>query len=107
MPGYWSEEAREAARQRIYRNKPWTRSTGAKTEAGKAIISRNSTSFINQVKQGLWVYLPKHKAFARKDTSKGAKLLQIYQENNWLYGDTACLINGIERYGDRWLDKLI
>ncbi len=107
MPGYWSEEAREAARQRIYQNKPWTRSTGAKTKKGKVIASRNSTSFINQVKKGLWVYLPKHKVFARKDTSKGAKLIQIYEENNWLYGDTACLINGIERYGDHWLDKLI
>ncbi|GAB4527994.1 MAG: hypothetical protein Tsb0014_09010 [Pleurocapsa sp.] len=101
MTRHWSEEAREAARQRIYRNKPWTKSTGAKTEQGKATASRNSTNFINQVKQGLWVYLPKHKVFARKDTSRGTKLLQMYQENNWLYGDPACLINGIERYGDR------
>ncbi len=94
MPGYWNEEAREAARRRIYQNKPWTNSTGARTEKGKAIASRNSTSFVNQVKQGLWVYLPKHKVFARQDTSKGAKLVQIYQENKWLYGG-------------RWLDKLI
>lgn len=107
MAGYWSEEAREAARQRIYQNKPWNKSTGAKTEEGKAITSRNSIYFINQVKQGLWVYLPKHKVLARKDTSQGAKLLQIYQNNNWLYGDMAFLINGIEQYGDRWLEKLI
>ena len=73
----------------------------------EAIASKNSTSFINQVRQGLWVYLPKHKAFARKDTSKGAKLVQIYQENNWLSGRTAFLIEGIEQHGDRWLDKLI
>jgi hypothetical protein len=82
VAGYWREETREATRQRIYQNKPWTKSTGAKTKEGKAIAFRNSICFINQVKQGLWVYLPKHQVLVRKDTSQGVKLLQIYPDNN-------------------------
>ena len=107
MPGYWSEESRAAARQRIFQNKPWIKSTGAKTKEGKAVAARNSTSFINQVREGLWIYFPKHRVLARHDTAIGAKFLQIYQENNWLYGDSIFLNNGINQYGDRWLERLI
>ena len=92
MSGYWSQEAREAARQRILKHKLWERATGPQTEQGKAIASKNSTNFVNQIKQGLWVYLPNHKVFVRTDIPKGAKLLRLYQENNWLYGDRSFLV---------------
>lgn len=39
MPGYWTTEAREAARQRILKHKPWIQSTGPKTNRGKAIAN--------------------------------------------------------------------
>ena len=52
MTGHWTLEAREAARQRILKNKPWIQSTGPQSEQGKAIASMNSTSFINQIKKG-------------------------------------------------------
>lgn len=107
MPGYWSDEAREAARQRIFHNQPWIHSTGPQSEPGKQTASRNSTSFVNQIKKGLWAYLPRHKVFVRKDTLEGAKLLQVYEENNWLYGDTAFLINRLNQFDPRWLDRLI
>ena len=107
MPGYWTTEAREAARQRILKHKPWVQSTGPKTEQGKAIASRNAMTFANQVREGMWCYLPKHKVFARQDTLQGSKLIKVYTENNWFYGDRSFLVNGINRYGDRWLDELI
>ena len=107
MPGYWTTEAREAARQRILKHKPWVQSTGPKTEQGKTIASRNAMTFVNQVKEGMWCYLPKHKVFARQDTVKGKELVELYQRNHSFYGDRSFLINGINRYGDRWLDELI
>ena len=107
MPGYWSEEAREAARQHIHKHKPWIQSTGPRSEQGKAIASKNAMTFANQVRGGLWCYLPKHRVLARRDTVKGKELVELYQRNNWLYGDRSFLVNGINRYGDRWLDKLI
>ena len=107
MPGYWSQEAREAARQRIYQHQPWKRSTGPRSEEGKAIASKNAMTFTNQIQKGMWCYLPKHRVFARQKTAKGKKLVELYQRNNWLYGDRSFLVNGINQYGDRWLDKLI
>ena len=38
----FSPEELERRRQRIYITKPWERSTGAKTERGKAIVSQNA-----------------------------------------------------------------
>lgn len=38
----WTPERRAAQSQAIKRWKPWERSTGPKTAAGKAIASRNS-----------------------------------------------------------------
>jgi len=107
MPGHWTAEAREAARQRILKNRPWTQSTGPQSEEGKAIASRNSMTFVNQVKAGLWCYLPKHRVFARVDVARGKELIKFYQYHNWIYGDPAFLINGLNQRGDRWLDKLI
>jgi len=37
-----SQEGRERRRARIYETKPWLRSTGAKTDIGKAISSQNA-----------------------------------------------------------------
>lgn len=107
MPGYWSEEAREAARQEFFSHKPWIQSTGLKIQQGKAIASKNAMTFANQVRGGLWCYLPKHQVLARRDTVKGKELVELYQRNNWLYGDRSFLVNAINRYGDRWLDKSI
>lgn len=38
----WTEEKRQAARDRIYQNKPWLKSTGARTPEGKATSSQNA-----------------------------------------------------------------
>lgn len=37
-----SESERERRRQQCLKTKPWERSTGAKTERGKAIVSQNA-----------------------------------------------------------------
>uniref|UniRef100_B8HUB6 Uncharacterized protein n=1 Tax=Cyanothece sp. (strain PCC 7425 / ATCC 29141) TaxID=395961 RepID=B8HUB6_CYAP4 len=60
MPQNWSPEAREAARQRILKNKPWEKSTGPKTEAGKFIVS------FNAAKEGLRFSNPLLRHAARK-----------------------------------------
>ncbi len=107
MPGHWSEEQRQAARKRIFNNKPWLASTGPRSDRGKAIAARNSTSLINQIRLGLWVYLPNHRILARTDTDRGKNLIEFYRQNNLPYGDRSFLINGLNLYGDRWLDTLI
>lgn len=38
----WTKEKRQAARDRINQNRPWLKSTGAKTPEGKAICSMNA-----------------------------------------------------------------
>jgi len=38
----WNDEARQAAREEIMKNKPWLKSTGAKTAAGKAKSKMNA-----------------------------------------------------------------
>jgi hypothetical protein len=38
----WTEEKRQAERNRINQTKPWLKSTGAKTQEGKAICSQNA-----------------------------------------------------------------
>ncbi len=38
----WTPEARKAQAEAIRRWKPWTRSTGPKTQAGKETVSRNA-----------------------------------------------------------------
>ena len=51
MPRHWSEEAKEAARQRIYQNKPWIKSTDPKSEQGNrmlGIFGRKSRQIGNQ-----------------------------------------------------------
>jgi hypothetical protein len=42
----WTEERRQKARERILANKPWERSTGPRTQAGK------ETSSLNALKHG-------------------------------------------------------
>ena len=39
---YWTEERRQEQRERINAVKPWLKSTGATTAAGKAKSSRNA-----------------------------------------------------------------
>ncbi len=38
----WTPERRQAARERILKNKPWEKSTGPKTMRGKIASSRNA-----------------------------------------------------------------
>ncbi len=38
----WTEEKRQAMRDRINQTKPWLKSTGARTPEGKAISSQNA-----------------------------------------------------------------
>lgn len=38
----WDEESKQRQRDRIMTTKPWLKSTGAKTEAGKAISKMNA-----------------------------------------------------------------
>lgn len=38
----WTEEKRQAMRDRINQTKPWLKSTGAKTPEGKAMSSQNA-----------------------------------------------------------------
>lgn len=39
---WWTEERRQAQRERILQVKPWLKSTGAVTAEGKAIVSQNA-----------------------------------------------------------------
>ena len=41
---HWTPEERAAQRELIRNQKPWEKSTGPKTEAGKAVTSRNGTT---------------------------------------------------------------
>ena len=45
---HWTEEQRQRQREAIWRWKPWERSTGPQTAAGKAKVSRNGD------KGGMW-----------------------------------------------------
>jgi len=38
----WDDEAREKAREEINKNKPWLKSTGAKSKKGKEISKMNA-----------------------------------------------------------------
>jgi hypothetical protein len=42
MANGWTEERRQKQRVAIHAWKPWTRSTGPKTAAGKARVSQNA-----------------------------------------------------------------
>jgi hypothetical protein len=42
MPSEWSLERRRRQSQLIYEWKPWQRSTGPRTQRGKAQVSRNA-----------------------------------------------------------------
>lgn len=42
MANGWSSERRAAQRKAIYRWRPWAKSTGPKTKAGKAMVSKNA-----------------------------------------------------------------
>ena len=39
---WWTDERRQAQRERIIQVKPWLKSTGAITAEGKAIVSQNA-----------------------------------------------------------------
>lgn len=53
----WTEERRERQAEAIHRWKPWNRSTGPKSEEGKATASRNAW------KGGQWT---EHRALIRR-----------------------------------------
>jgi len=38
----WNDEAKQKAREEIYKHKPWQKSTGAKTKEGKEISKMNA-----------------------------------------------------------------
>ena len=68
---YWTEERRQEQRDRINAVKPWLKSTGAKTAAGKATVSRNAykggiASNINElVKQANAIFKEQKEAIKR------------------------------------------
>lgn len=39
---WWTDERRQAQRERIFQVKPWLKSTGAITTEGKAVVSQNA-----------------------------------------------------------------
>lgn len=39
---WWTDERRQAQRERIFQVKPWLKSTGAVTAEGKAVVSQNA-----------------------------------------------------------------
>ena len=39
---WWTDERRQAQRERILQVKPWIKSTGAVTAEGKAVVSQNA-----------------------------------------------------------------
>jgi hypothetical protein len=43
MARTWTDEQRQQQRERILNNKPWLKSTGPRTAAGKAVSSQNAT----------------------------------------------------------------
>lgn len=62
----WTEEKRQAERDRIYQTKPWLKSTGAKTVEGKAICSRNAfkgglDAQIKSLRSEMNAFLKEHK----------------------------------------------
>lgn len=42
MARHWTTAQRQAQRERIKHVKPWEKSTGPRTEVGKAVVSRNA-----------------------------------------------------------------
>ena len=65
----WTPEARQRQAELIRSWKPWTHSTGAKTEAGKAIVSQNRQKSLDRAKaeieQARQDYFAKVKALTR------------------------------------------
>lgn len=50
---HWTEKRRKEYRDRINENKPWEKSTGARTPAGKAITSQNPRKHFTERKSFL------------------------------------------------------
>lgn len=67
-----SQEERDRRRQRIYQIKPWEKSTGAKSELGKLIVSQNA------LKHGLYSKNTLTQAIAREEREN--ELLEIFRE---------------------------
>lgn len=64
MTKSWTEERRQKARERILANKPWEKSTGPKTNAGKKAVS------LNAVKHGA-----RSRLFSRYDSLMSSEFL--------------------------------
>jgi|GEM_PF-4155932 len=99
----WTPERRAAARERALKNKPWEKSTGPKTAAGKARTSQNACKKGELLKRAMTlragcelllihrIYMKKFKSFAinnmglyspDKTTDRQNELIKtlIYQE---------------------------
>ena len=65
----WTTEARQRQAELIRTWQPWTRSTGARTPAGKAIVSQNRQKSLDRAKaeieQARQEFLAKVSAFNR------------------------------------------
>lgn len=63
MAGRWTQERRERQRQMMLTLKPWLKSTGAKTQAGKRRVSQNR---LKTGKQSQW-YVEIQQTIAQAD----------------------------------------
>jgi hypothetical protein len=81
----YSEAERERRRQQCLKTKPWEKSTGARTERGKAIVSQNA------LKTGLYSSFEPFRVLARLDIENEAmariraivlKQKQAYENSN-------------------------
>jgi len=67
-----TQEERDRRRERIYQTKPWEKSTGAKTEFGKLVVSQNA------LKHGFYSNLPLNRMIARAERER--ELIEIFSE---------------------------
>ena len=81
----YSEAERERRRQQCLKTKPWLKSTGAKTERGKAIVSQNA------LKTGLYSSFEPIRILARwereeqemeKFRARAIKIREAYDQSN-------------------------
>jgi hypothetical protein len=78
---YWTEERRQAQRDRINRVKPWLKSTGAKTPEGKAISSQNAyTTGVAEYRRDMASMNAEIKAFKKDDQDSLDRLKKLLRE---------------------------
>ena len=78
---YWTEERRQAQRERINRVKPWLKSTGARTPEGKAISSQNAyTTGVAEFRRDMASMNAEIKAFNAQDQQSLNRLKEMLRE---------------------------